>query len=134
MVSRSAGKLTVPPPLPHRRAVRLKRMTPYLLILPAVVLELLVHIVPSVAGVFTSLFDLNQFYLRQWFDAPFVGVSNYSVALNFSSSVGDALVHSFLVTILYAVVVVAFSWFLGFSGALILQQAFKGRGIRERSS
>jgi multiple sugar transport system permease protein len=129
VLSRSADKPTATPPVARRRASFLKKKTPYLLILPAVVAELLVHIVPSVSGIITSFFGLDQFYLRQVFSAPFVGVQNYSVALNFSNSVGDALVHSFTVTILYTVVVVAFSWFLGFSAALILQHSFKGRGI-----
>lgn len=130
VLNRGAGKLAPAlPPLPGHRAARLKRMTPYALVLPAVVLELLVHIVPSVAGIVTSLFTLNQYYLRQVFDAPFAGVSNYSIVLDFSGPAGSALVHSFLVTILYAVVVVAFSWLLGFSAALILQQVFRGRGL-----
>jgi multiple sugar transport system permease protein len=131
LAEKATGKVTVPGAWSksRRRAAFLKRKTPYLLILPAIVLELLIHIVPSVAGVFTSLFGLDEFYIRQWFTAPFVGISNYKIALNFSNSIGTALVHSFTVTILYTIVVVAFSWFLGFSAALILQQAFKGRGL-----
>lgn len=113
----------------RRGGIFSRSRVPYLLILPAVILELLIHIVPSAAGIFTSLFGLDQFYIRQWFTAPFVGLQNYKMSLDFSNSVGEALLHSFAVTILYTIVVVGFSWFLGFSAALILQNAFKGRGL-----
>ncbi|MDR2567622.1 MAG: sugar ABC transporter permease [Bifidobacteriaceae bacterium] len=123
-------KTDVPPrrrPKRRRGAVN-PRFTPYLFVGAALLFELLVHLVPMASGVITSFFSLNQYFIRQWFHAPFAGLDNYRVALDFDTSVGSALLHSFLVTIAYALVVVASSWALGFAGAVTLQRSFRGRG------
>ncbi|MDR1427702.1 MAG: sugar ABC transporter permease, partial [Bifidobacteriaceae bacterium] len=116
--------------LPRRRrgAIGL-RSTPYLFVGAALAFELLVHLVPMASGVITSLFSLNQYYIRQWFHAPFAGLANYATALDFNTSVGSALIHSFGVTLAYALVVVAVSWGLGFAGAVTLQHNFRARGM-----
>ncbi|MEV6938437.1 sugar ABC transporter permease, partial [Streptomyces sp. NPDC051132] len=52
-------------PAPRRRGGRLRRVSlPYLLLLPALVLELLVHLVPMVIGITMSFKELTQFYIR----------------------------------------------------------------------
>src|SRR6185503_4338445 len=61
---------------------RRQRVTPYVLLIPAVVLELLVHIVPMLYGAWMSLLKLTQFYIRNWSAAPFVGLGNYRTAIN----------------------------------------------------
>jgi len=104
------------------------RAAPYLLALPAILLELLIHIVPMIVGIGISFLKLTQFYIRNWSAAPRAGFSNYALALDFSSSTGKALLHSFYVTCLYTLLVVGFAWLLGMSGAVVLQRAFRGRG------
>ena len=53
------------------RMARIRRIgLPYLLLLPALVFELLVHLIPMVVGVFISFKQLTQFYLVNWRDAP----------------------------------------------------------------
>ncbi|MGW4277247.1 sugar ABC transporter permease, partial [Streptomyces seoulensis] len=48
-----------------RRPGRIKRIgLPYLLLLPALILELLVHLVPMVIGITMSFKELTQFYIR----------------------------------------------------------------------
>ncbi|TWE07918.1 carbohydrate ABC transporter permease [Rudaeicoccus suwonensis] len=106
-----------------------RRLTPYLLIAPAIVLELLIHIIPMLVGVWMSFVQLTQYYIANWSSAPWQGLSAYKVALNFSSPVGDSLLHSFKITCLYTVVVVAISWFFGMSAALVLHRKFRGRGL-----
>ena len=58
---------------PHRRTRRRRQLLPYLLLLPAVVLELLIHIIPMLAGVGISFLGLTEFYLSNWRAAPFAG-------------------------------------------------------------
>ena len=121
VVTRSA-----PPPSPRRRR---RGSLPYLLLVPAIVLELLIHIIPMLAGVGISFLQLTLFYLRNWQAAPFAGVSNYAVSLNFSEATGQALLHSFTVTISYTVIVLAVAWVFGMAGAVFTQRAFRGRGL-----
>lgn len=104
------------------------RLTPYLLVLPAVLLELLVHIVPMLVGIWMSFVQLTQFYIRNWTSAPWAGLGNYKLALDMSGPIGKDLLHSFTITVLYTLIVVAASWALGMAAALVLQQSFRGRG------
>jgi multiple sugar transport system permease protein len=104
-------------------------LLPYLLILPAVVLELLIHIVPLLFGVGISFLKLTQFYLRNWTAAPVAGFDNYRLALDFNQAAGQALLHSFLVTLGFTALVVGFSWMLGMAAAVFTQRSFRGRGL-----
>ena len=101
---------------------------PYILLIPAILLELLIHIVPTPAGVGISFLQLTLFYLRNWRAAPFAGLSNYAVAVNFSAATGQALLHSFTVTIIYTAIVLTVAWGFGMAGAVFTQRAFRGRG------
>jgi len=113
---------------PQRRRRRWKGATPYLLVLPAVLLELLIHIIPMLVGIWMSFIELTQFFIANWSQAPFVGLGNYKVAVNFSGSIGQALLHSFTVSILYTLIVVGLAWLFGMSAAAVLQSGFRGRG------
>ncbi len=115
-----------PPPRPRRR--RRERL-PYLLLVPAVVLELLIHIIPMLAGVGISFLGLTEFYLSNWSAAPFAGTSNYAIALNLNQATGQALLHSFTVTAGYTLLVLALSWTFGMVAAVLTQRAFRGRGL-----
>ena len=104
------------------------RKLPYLLIIPALLFELLIHVVPMLAGVVVSFLEMNQFTLRNWAQAPFVGVQNYQVGLNFSGPIGSGLLNSFLITVAFTVLVVGFSWALGLMAALVVNTEFRARG------
>ena len=105
------------------------RITPYLLILPAVVLILLVQVIPMLAGITISLFKLTRLYVANWSHAPFAGLANYRLALDLSTPIGQKLVLSFLTTLLYAVIVVTMCWLLGTAAAVVLQRRIRGRGV-----
>ncbi|WP_214411160.1 carbohydrate ABC transporter permease [Sphaerisporangium fuscum] len=110
--------------------VRLRRAgLPYLLLLPAVLLELLVHLVPMVMGVLMSFKELTQFYIRDWGGAPWTGLRNYGLSVDFNAPVGQDLLHSFFVTCLFSLLAVALCWLLGVTAAIFMQERFKGRGL-----
>jgi multiple sugar transport system permease protein len=100
----------------------------FVFLLPALVLELLVHIVPMAVGVWMSFRELTQFYIRNWSGAPSAGLGNYRVSVDIDAAIGRALLHSLGITIAYAVLVVAGSWLLGFVAALLLQRPMRARG------
>ena len=112
----------------RRRPPSWGKATPYLLVLPAVLLELLIHIIPMLVGVWMSFVKLTQFFIANWRLAPYAGLDNYRVALDFSGPLGRDLLHSFTITILYTVIVVGLAWTFGMSAALVLQRSFRGRG------
>ena len=105
------------------------RAVPYLMVLPAILLELLIHIVPMLVGIWMSFVELTQFYIANWTAAPWAGLGNYKIALDFGSPIGKDLLHSFTITVVYTLLVVGFAWGLGMSAALVLQRTFRGRGL-----
>jgi multiple sugar transport system permease protein len=113
-----------------RRTGRIRRIAlPYLLLLPALILELLVHLVPMVIGIVMSFKELTQFYIRDWGTAPWSGLDNYKVSVDFNAPVGDALLHSFLVTVAFTLLSVGLCWLIGTVAAIYMQDAFRGRGL-----
>lgn len=118
---------TSPSRPPRRR--RRREWLPYWLLLPAVLLELLIHIIPMAVGVGISFLKLTQFYLRNWRSAPSAGFDNYRVAFDIHQAAGKALLHSFVVTLLFTVFVLGISWLLGMAAAVFTQRPFRGRGI-----
>ncbi|MEU0034184.1 MULTISPECIES: sugar ABC transporter permease [unclassified Streptomyces] len=113
-----------------RRTGRIRRIgLPYLLLLPALLLELLVHLVPMVIGIVMSFKELTQFYIRDWGTAPWSGLDNYKVSVDFSAPVGKALLHSFLVTVGFTLLSVGLCWLIGTAAAIYMQDTFRGRGL-----
>ncbi|MGP4089300.1 carbohydrate ABC transporter permease [Streptomyces sp. KR55] len=113
-----------------RRTGRIRRIgLPYLLVLPALLLELLVHLVPMVIGIVMSFKELTQFYIRDWGTAPWSGVENYRLSVDFDAPVGEALLHSFLITCAFTVLSVGLCWLLGTAAAIFMQDTFRGRGF-----
>lgn len=125
---RAGHGVTAPAPSPPKTRRWRRGWLPYLLLIPAVILELLIHLIPMVAGVGISFLQLTEFFLRNWQAAPFAGLSNYAIAVDFSSATGAALLHSFTVTVAYTALVLAVSWLFGMAGAVFTQRAFRGRG------
>jgi multiple sugar transport system permease protein len=125
--------VTVPrvpaPEKPVRRRKRRRQWLPYVLLIPAIVMELLIHIIPMLIGVIMSFFKMTQLYLGNWRQAPFAHLDNYRLAMDFNQPAGKALLHSFAVTIAFTVLVLVFSWSLGLLAAVLTQRPFRGRGI-----
>jgi multiple sugar transport system permease protein len=122
------GVTPAAPPPPGTRRWR-RGGLPYVLLVPAIILELLIHIIPMLAGVGISFLQLTEFYLRNWQAAPFAGGSNYAIAVNINGDTGRALLHSFGVTLLYTAIVLAVAWSFGMLAAVFTQRAFRGRSL-----
>jgi multiple sugar transport system permease protein len=116
-------------PRRSRRSTRWmgRRRLPYLLILPALCFELLIHIIPLLTGIGISFLGLSQFYVRNWTAAPVVGFHNYAISLDFGGPIGHGLLHSFLITAAYTVIVIGVAWCMGLAGALLVNSEFRGR-------
>jgi len=116
-------------PRPPRFRKLRKVGLPYLFLLPALLLELLIHLVPMVYGVIMSFLKLTQFYIANWTSAPAAGLDNYRVAINFGGPIGAALMHSLLITVEYTALSVGCSWFIGTAASILMQRSFWGRNV-----
>ncbi len=106
-----------------------RNLFPYLLLIPALLLELLIHLIPMVVGIVMSFKELTQFFIRNWGSAPWTGLGNYRVAVDFHAAIGQALLHSFWVTCAFTVLSVGLSWVFGTAAAIVMQDSFRGRAL-----
>ncbi|GGK81558.1 carbohydrate ABC transporter permease [Mangrovihabitans endophyticus] len=127
--SRGGPDPATPPTKARRKWLSWKRSTPYLLLVPAAVLELLIHVIPMVVGLWMSFIELTQYYITNWSEAPWKGLGNFTVALDFSGPLGRQLLRSFGVTLGFTVLTVGISFGLGLCAALALQRFGRGRGF-----
>jgi multiple sugar transport system permease protein len=104
-------------------------LLPYGLILPAAVLELLIHIIPTGMGVWMAFRGLTQLTIANWTSAPSVGLANFRAGLNPDGPIGSALYSSIARTCYYTVLVVGVSWVFGMFAAVMLNTRFRGRGV-----
>jgi multiple sugar transport system permease protein len=123
-----APGVAAPAPPPHHRR-RPGRWLPYALIVPALLLELLIHILPMLFGIWISLIHLSQLTIRNWTTAPFVGLQNYRNGLSLSNPIGHQFFQSLLRTVWYTLVVVGISWAFGMAAAVCCNSKFRGRSF-----
>ena len=107
-----------------------KNKFPYLLITPALIAMLLVHFIPIVSGLMMSFLKLNQFTLKEFLKAPFIGFENYRKVLFDADSVMrsgfiDALRNTAIFGLICSVLVICISLLL----AVLLNRKFKFQGI-----
>jgi multiple sugar transport system permease protein len=115
-------------PRGRRRRPSGRKVLPYLLLLPALIAELAIHVIPMLVGAWMSLLHLTQFFIRNWTAAPYGGLTNYRVAMDVNGPVGKDLLHSFFVTVAVTALVVGGAWLFGLAGAVLLDRPFRGRG------
>ncbi|WP_201791097.1 carbohydrate ABC transporter permease [Nesterenkonia sp. PF2B19] len=110
-------------------ASRRSRLFPYGLIAPASVMEMLIHIIPMVLGVYIAFLGLNQFTIGNWLQAPFVGLENFVTGLDPEGPIGSQFYAALLRTVVYTVISVGAAWALGMFAAVLLTSKVKGRGF-----
>ncbi|GIH19711.1 carbohydrate ABC transporter permease [Rugosimonospora africana] len=111
------------PDKPSRRSIT-QRQRPLWMLAPGGVLVLVVIVIPLLLALWISLLDLDQYSIREWIHAPFLGVKNYVEAVTDSD-----LLHSVWLSVFYAVLVTVVTTPIGIVAALATQQAFRGRGL-----
>ncbi|WIB00908.1 carbohydrate ABC transporter permease [Curtobacterium sp. MCBA15_012] len=109
---------------PHGRTPLYRRERPLWMLLPGGVLMLVVIVVPLLVGVYIAMLDLDQYTLRQWFSAPFVGLANFVEAFTDSP-----LLHSVWISVSLSVLVTAATVPIGVAAAISTQNRFPGRGL-----
>jgi multiple sugar transport system permease protein len=130
-VGLQAGRETAATTAPPKRRKKRQKgwWLPLALLAPAIIFEIIIHVIPMLTGIWISFVQLTKFYIANWSAAPFVGFKNYAVALDFNGAVGAALLRSFAITCGFTLLVVGISWSLGMAAAVALQRRFWGRGF-----
>ncbi|MBH0131156.1 carbohydrate ABC transporter permease [Salinibacterium sp. NK8237] len=113
-----------PQPRPTRSRSVEKRNRPLWMLAPGGILMLLVIVVPVLVAVFISLLDLDQYSLREWIQAPFIGFNNYVEAAASSS-----MFHAVWLSVSYSLIVAVITLPVGVAAALAAQNSFRGRGF-----
>ena len=106
----------------HGRAVS-RRQRPLWLLAPGGLLMTVVIVLPLLLAVYISLIDLDQYTLRRWLDAPFIGLQNFVEAFQ------SGLLHSIWISVSFAVIATAVTVPIGVAAAVVTQNAYRGRGV-----
>lgn len=112
------------PGKPGRRRNISERNRPLWMLIPGGLLMLVIIVVPLVLGIYMSALNLDQYTLRKWVSAPFVGVGNFVEALTDSP-----LLHSVWLSVSYSLVAMVVTVPLGIAAAVATQNPFKGRAL-----
>ena len=100
----------------------------YLMVLPAFLFMLFVHVWPMLQGIYMSFLKLTQTTLRQFLNAPFVGLDNYkAVLLDAENPIRQGLLLAARNTGIYTVFVTAGVMVTAMIVALLLNREFRGR-------
>jgi multiple sugar transport system permease protein len=111
-------------------AARSRARFAYWLIAPALVFMVLVHLLPTAAGVFLSLLNLNTFTFQRLFGAPWAGLENYdSILFDSSNPLHSGFTNALGNTAFYTAWTVGLTLLLGLAIALLLHRSFPGRRV-----
>jgi len=123
-INEVAGATPLPPDTKPGRAPRptSSRGRPLWLMWPNLILLTAVIVIPFLIGVYISFLDLDQYTLRKFFQAPFIGFQNYVEA--FTSA---GLLHSIWISLAFALLTTLVCTPIGILAAMAVNTAFRGR-------
>jgi multiple sugar transport system permease protein len=105
---------------PRRRGVT-EQQRPLWLLAPGGLLMTLVILLPLLLAFYIALIDLDQYTLRRWLQAPFIGVQNFVEAFQ------SGLLHAIWISVSFAVIATVATVPLGVAAALVTQNSYRGR-------
>ncbi len=108
----------------RRRRMSSEKNRPLWMLIPGGTLMVIIVVVPLLLGIYMSTLDLDQYSLRKWVSAPFIGVGNFVEALT-----GTPLLRAVWLSVSYSLVAMVITLPLGIGAAVATQNAFKGRAI-----
>lgn len=119
----------VEPGGPNGRGQRRRRMSseknrPLWMLIPGGALMVIIVVLPMLLGIYMATLNLDQYSLRRWVSAPFIGAENFVEALT-----GTPLIRAIWLSVSYSLVAMIITLPLGIAAAVATQNAFKGRGI-----
>jgi len=102
---------------------------PFWLMWPSVVLLVVIIGIPFLIAFYISFLELDQYTLRSWIHAPWVGLSNYVTALTTGNMVGASTLASLGVSVAFSLLTTLFITPIGILAALTVNTRFRGRAL-----
>lgn len=99
------------------------------LLWPSIALLVLIIGVPFLIAFYISFLDLDQYTLRSWIHAPWVGLTNYVTALISGNVVGTSTLASLGVSVAFSVLTTLFITPIGILAALTVNTKYRGRTL-----
>jgi len=125
--SGAAGPGPAAPAAPGRRPSRRRGVTeqqrPLWLLAPGGLLMIVIVIIPLLLAVYISMIDLDQYTLRRWLDAPFIGLQNFTEAFQ------SGLPKSIWISVSFAVISTIATVPFGVAAAVATQNRYRGRAL-----
>ena len=107
-----------------------KNKLAYGLITPALIAMIIIHVIPIVSGILMSFLNLNQFTLKKFLKAPFIGLGNYkTVLLDPNSTMRSGFFDAFRNTAIFAVICSILVIGIGLLLAILLNRKFRFQGL-----
>jgi multiple sugar transport system permease protein len=102
----------------------------YALVAPAALFMLVVHIVPTAAGIYLAFLDVNLFTFYLLFRAPFVGLDNFrDILFEADNPLRPGFLDAARNTLFYTAWTVGITLSAGLGVALLLNRQFPGRRL-----
>ncbi|EFH84155.1 carbohydrate ABC transporter permease [Ktedonobacter racemifer] len=102
---------------------------PLWLLWPGLVLLLVIVGIPFLIAFYISFLNLDQYSLRSWLEAPWVGLSNYLAAFTNGNVVGASLLVSLGVSLGFSLLTTLFIVPIGILAALTVNTPYRGRAF-----
>src|SRR3954451_20884848 len=118
-----AHRETAPGRRERRRRGVTQRQRPLWLLAPGGLLMTLIIVIPLLLAVYISLIDLDQYTLRRWLDAPFIGLQNFTEAFQ------SGLPKSIWISVSFAVISTIATVPFGVAAAVATQNRYRGRAL-----
>ncbi|WP_309108067.1 sugar ABC transporter permease [Arthrobacter sp.] len=108
----------------RRRRMSSEKNRPLWMLIPGGTLMVIIVVLPMLLGIYMATLNLDQYSLRRWVSAPFIGAENFVEALT-----GTPLIRAIWLSVSYSLVAMIITLPLGIAAAVATQNSFKGRGI-----
>lgn len=105
-----------------RRGVT-ERQRPLWLLIPGGLLMTLIIVIPLLLAIYIGLIDLDQYTLRRWLDAPFIGIQNFTEAFQ------SGLPHAIWISVSFSVISTIATVPFGVAAAIATQNRYRGRSV-----
>ncbi|MBA2288615.1 MAG: sugar ABC transporter permease [Ktedonobacteraceae bacterium] len=102
---------------------------PLWLMWPSIFLLVLIVGIPFLIAAYISFLNLDQYTLRSWVNAPWVGLSNYVAALTAGNVVGASTLVSLGISVAFALLTTLLITPIGILAALTVNTPYRGRTL-----
>src|SRR2546425_2036203 len=102
---------------------------PMWLVWPSIVLLVVIIGIPLLIAIYISFLSLDQYTLRSWIHAPWVGLSNYVTALTAGNVIGASALVSLGVSLAFSLLTTLIITPIGILAALTVNTTYRGRTV-----